>query len=67
VIFFILCIFNYGDAREFISDYLFDYPGEKCVVGFFTFNNSPYMDISYVESIGFKGDKKTFNQLNLFK
>lgn len=54
-------------AREFIMYSLcFDY-ADKAVIGcFYLDNNSKEMNITQIDSVGFKGDKTNINQTKLF-
>jgi hypothetical protein len=56
-----------SDAKEYARECIRDKEGDKAVVGMFVFHQHAKMSrITYVESIGFKGDKKDVNQLELF-
>jgi hypothetical protein len=56
------------EAREFAKDYLNDGSAEKAVIGMFLLDpGAKEMNITYVESFGFKKDKKNVEQLMLFK
>lgn len=55
------------DAKEYAKEYISEEFGDKAIIGMFVWDkNAKEMGISYVESIGFKGDKKQTNQLSLF-
>jgi len=59
---------SYKDAKEYASDCISDKYCDKAVIGMFSLNTqAKEMFISMVETIGFKGDKKNVNQLELFK
>jgi hypothetical protein len=55
------------DAREYAEDCINDKDADKAVVGMFVWSEMGDMLISHVETIGFRGDKKRTNQLDLFK
>jgi hypothetical protein len=55
------------DAKEYAKEYISEEFGDKAVIGMFVWDrNAREVGISHVESIGFKGDKKDVNQLELF-
>lgn len=59
---------SYKEAREYASDCIADKYCDKAVIGLFSLNTQEKeMFISMVETIGFVGDKKNVNQLQLFK
>ena len=59
---------SYDEARKYASDCINDNYSDKAVIGMFCLNpNSKEMLITMVETIGFSGDKKNVNQLQLFK
>lgn len=59
---------SYNEARQYASDCINDNYSDKAVVGMFYLNpNSKEMLITMVETIGFSGDKKNVNQLQLFE
>jgi len=59
---------SYNEARQYASDCINDNYSDKAVIGMFSLNpNSKEMLITMVETIGFSGDKKNVNQLQLFK
>lgn len=59
---------SYDEARQYASDCINDNYSDKAVIGMFCLNpNSKEMLITMVETIGFSGDKKNVNQLQLFK
>ena len=58
---------SYDEARQYASDCINDNYSDKAVIGMFCLNpNSKEMLITMVETIGFSGDKKNVNQLQLF-
>lgn len=60
---------GYGEAKKFLIEEMEEYPEWKRrgVIGMFTLEPRGEMNISYVESFGFPGDKKEVEQLELFK
>lgn len=59
---------SYKDAKEYATDCINEEYCDKAVIGAFYLDNSiKEMLISNVETIGFTGDKKNVNQLQLFK
>lgn len=59
---------SYNAAKEYAVGCLDGIYATKAVIGFFSLNpNSREMFISCVETIGFNGDKKKVNQLELFR
>jgi hypothetical protein len=59
---------SYDEARQYASDCINDCYSDKAVIGMFCLNpNSKEILITKVETIGFSGDKKNVNQLQLFK
>jgi len=59
---------SYQEAREYASDCINENYADKAVIGMFYLEaDSKEMMISKVETIGFVGDKKNVNQLELFK
>lgn len=54
------------EAKDFISVCVKENYCDKAVIGLFCMNECKEMYISSVETIGFKGDKKDINQLELF-
>ena len=62
----IFCSFK--EAREYAQDAISEKYADKAIVGMFVMDNSAKeMMITMVETIGFKGDKKNADQLDLFK
>jgi hypothetical protein len=61
----IFCLLK--DAREYAKDCINEKDADKAVVGMFVWSEMGNMTISHVETIGFRGDKKRTNQLDLFK
>lgn len=59
---------SYKEAREYADDCLKeDWYCDKAVIGMFSLDpNAKEMRITMIETIGFKGDKKKVNQLDLF-
>lgn len=58
---------SYAEAKEYAIGCLDGIYANKAVIGFFSMDtNAKEMLISCVETIGFKGDKKNINQLELF-
>ena len=62
------CVFsNYKDAREFVANMLDSDNKEKAIIGtFYLEPDYEHMNIQLIETIGFKGDGKTVNQLKFF-
>jgi hypothetical protein len=59
---------SYDEARQYASDCINENYCDKAVIGmFYNEPNSKQMLITMVETIGFSGDKKNVNQLQLFK
>lgn len=59
---------SYDEARQYASHCINDNYSDKAVIGMFCLDpNSKEMLITMVETIGFSGDKKNVNQLQLFK
>lgn len=59
---------SYDEARQYASDCINENYSDKAVIGMFCLNvNSKEMLITMVETIGFSGDKRNVNQLQLFK
>lgn len=59
---------SYDEARQYAGDCINDKYSEKAVIGMFMIDSSAKeMLITMVETIGFPGDKKNVNQLQLFK
>jgi hypothetical protein len=59
---------SYDEAREYASDCINENYSDKAVIGMFCLDpNSKEMLITMVETIGFSGDKKNVNQLQLFR
>ena len=59
---------SYKEAREYASDCITENYCDKAVIGMFSMNTqAKEMLITMVETIGFVGDKKNVNQLELFK
>lgn len=60
---------GYADAKSFVAELLSDKNyADKAVIGQFIFDpNTKEMYIGMIETIGFTGDKKAINQLDLFK
>lgn len=56
------------DAKDYANEVISEKYADKAVIGFFTIDSSVReMTISQIETIGFTGDKKNVNQLELFK
>lgn len=54
-------------AREFANNIIREEYADKAVIGMFVIDlQEQEMLISTIETIGFKGDKKSLNQLKLF-
>ncbi len=61
----IFCSFE--EAKEYAKDCIADNYADKAVIGMFLLDkSSKEMLIGKVETIGFKGDKKKIEQLQLF-
>ena len=59
---------SHKEAREYASDCITENYCNKAVIGMFSMNTqAKEMIITMVETIGFAGDKKNINQLELFK
>jgi len=59
---------SYEETRQYANDCINDNYSDKAVIGMFCLNpSSKEMLITMVETIGFSGDKKSINQLQLFK
>lgn len=59
---------SYEEAREYANDCINENYSDKAVIGMFCMNpNSKVMMITMVQTLGFLGDKKDVNQLELFK
>lgn len=59
---------SYKEAKQYANDCISENYCDKAVVGMFLMNpDIQEMNISMVETIGFVGDKKSINQLQLFK
>ncbi len=59
---------SHEEARQYASDCIRDKYSDKAVIGMFSNDlNAKEMLITMVETIGFPGDKKNVNQLQLFK
>ena len=57
---------SYDEAREFASDYLNDKFCDKIVIGMFYHSDFKEILITNIETFGFTGDNKNFNQSKLF-
>jgi len=58
---------SHKEAKEYAQDAISDKYCDKAVIGIFYLDtNIREMMITKVETIGFLGDKKNVNQLNLF-
>lgn len=57
---------SYDEAREFARDYLDDKYCDKIVIGMFYLSNDKDIMITNIETFGFTGDSKNFNQSKLF-
>ena len=57
---------SYDEAREFASDYLDDKFCDKIVIGMFYLSDFKEILITNIETFGFTGDNKNFNQSKLF-
>lgn len=60
---------SYKAAKEYATDCLSgNWFADKAAIGMFVLDaQAQEMNITHVETIGFKGDKKNVNQLQLFK
>lgn len=59
---------SYDEARQYAADCINEKYSDKAVIGmFYLNNNAKEMLISMVETIGFSGDHKNANQLQLFR
>ncbi len=55
------------DAREFVRKYQEEKWATQFIIGSFLYDqNSPDMNITLIETFGFKNDKKQIEQLTLF-
>lgn len=57
---------SYDEARDFAADYLNDKYVDKVVIGMFYQSNQREAMITNIETFGFTGDNKNFNQSKLF-
>jgi hypothetical protein len=57
---------SYDEAREFANDYLVDKFCDKIVIGMFYLSDFKEILITNIETFGFTGDNKNFNQSKLF-
>ncbi len=57
---------GYADAKQFAAEIISENYADKAVIGMFVFDGTKEMNIRMIETIGFTGDKKNVNQLNLF-
>jgi hypothetical protein len=58
---------SYEDAKHYAIDCISENYSDKAVIGMFNLDpDRKEMLITKVETIGFKGDKKNINQLELF-
>jgi hypothetical protein len=57
---------SYDEAREFANDYLVDKFCDKIVIGMFYLSDFKEIMITNIETFGFTGDNKNFNQSKLF-
>jgi len=57
---------SYDEAREYASDYLNDKFCDKIVIGMFYLSDFKEILITNIETFGFTGDNKNFNQSKLF-
>ena len=57
---------GYADAKKFAAEIISENYADKAVIGMFIFDGTKEMHIGMIETIGFTGDKKNVNQLNLF-
>jgi hypothetical protein len=59
---------SFKDCKEYAVDALGDHYCDKIVIGMFYMDpNSEEMLITKVETMGFPGDRKNINQLELFE
>lgn len=59
---------SYNEARQYAKECISEKYVDKAVIGMFYLESfSKEMSITMVETIGFLGDKKNVNQLQLFK
>lgn len=59
---------SYTEAKQYVQDLVDGCYADKAVIGMFVNdNNAKEIFISHIDSIGFKGDKKNIDQLELFK
>lgn len=59
---------SYEEAKQYAIDCINDNYSDKAVIGMFSLDeNLKEMLITKVETIGFVGDKKDINQLELFR
>ncbi|NJN27170.1 MAG: hypothetical protein HC819_14920 [Cyclobacteriaceae bacterium] len=59
---------DFNEARQYAIDCINENYSDKAVIGMFALDhNSKESLITLVETIGFKGDKRDVNQLQLFK
>lgn len=59
---------SYMEAKEYTHDTIVQNYSDKAVIGMFYMNqNSKDMLITMIETIGFAGDKKRVEQLDLFQ
>ncbi len=57
---------SYDEAREYASDYLNDKFYDKIMIGMFYLSDFKEILITNIETFGFTGDNKNFNQSKLF-
>ena len=58
---------SHKEAKEFANEVLNENYADKAVIGMFCLNTqAQQMQITMVETIGFKGDKKATSQMALF-
>lgn len=59
---------SYSAAKEFVVDMINEKYADKAVIGLFYLEpNRQEMHISHIDTVGFKGDKKSASQLQLFQ
>lgn len=59
---------SYEEARQYASDCINENYCDKAVIGMFNLDpNLKEMLITQIDTIGFTGDKKNINQLELFR
>jgi hypothetical protein len=59
---------SYDEARQYAADCINENYCDKAVIGMFNLDsNSKEMLITQIDTIGFTGDKKNINQLELFR